>query len=152
MSEHLLYAGPTLTDILCDFYNAVRECERIPNCFKRGVQVPLYKGKDTCVLDVNNYRGITLLSVYNKLFEILVWQRLKDWWHGEQVISNLQGACRGGYSCVHTAFHLHETVAASMESTNKCFVAFFDVTKAFDTVWIDGLFKQMFDLGITGRT
>ena len=152
MAEHLLYAGPVLINFLCDLYNAVRVNECIPTCFKRGVQVPLYKGKDTCVLDVNNYRGITLLPTYNKLFEILIWQRLKGWWKDEQVISNLQGACRGGFSCVHTAFNLRETVAASMESSNKCFVAFFDVAKAFDTVWIDGLFKQMYDLGITGRT
>ena len=26
------------------------------------------------------------------------------------------------------------------------------MAKAFDTVWIDGLFKQLFDLGITGKT
>ena len=30
-------------------------------------------------------------------------------------------------------------------------MAFFDVAKAFDTVWIDGLFEQMHDLGITGK-
>ena len=133
-------------------YNTIRESEYIPKIFKRGVQVPLYKGKDTCVLDANNYRGITLLPSYHKLFEILIWQRLKGWWHNEKIISDLQGACRKGFSFIHTAFNLRETVAASMETTKKCFVAFFDVAKALDTVWIDGLFKQMYDLGIMGKT
>ena len=126
--------------------------ECIPECFKKGVQIPLYKGKDACDLDVNSYCRITLLPTYNKLFEILIWHRLKTWWYDENVISELQGACREGSSCFHTAFNLRETLAASMEDTGKCFVAFFDVIKAFDTVWIDGLFKQMYDLGITGRT
>ena len=88
----------------------------------------------------------------HKLFEILLWQRIKNWWKDEHVISDLQGACRSGFSCIHTAFNLRETLAASMEVSNKCFVAFFDVAKAFDTVWIDGLFKQIFDIGIRGRT
>ena len=152
MSEHLSYAGPILTGILCNLYNSVRRTEYIPLCFKLGVQIPLYKGKDTCVLDPNNYRGITLLPTFNKLFEILLWQRMKDWWHDECIMSELQGACREGASCIHTAFILRETIATSMESSRHCFVAFFDVAKAFDTVWIDGLFKQMFDLGISGKT
>ena len=140
-----------LVDVLCNLFNAICESEYIPKCFKQGVQVPLYKGKDTCVLDPNNYCGITLLPTYNKLFEVLLWNRLKPWWQGERVISELQGACKGGASCVHTAFNLRETIATSLEAADNCFVAFFDVAKAFDTVWIDGLFKQMHDLGITGR-
>ena len=39
-----------------------------------------------------------------------------------------------------------------MESAEHCFVAFYDVAKAFDTVWIDGLFMQMYELGISGKT
>ena len=152
MTEHLLYAGPMVVYLLCDLYNGICTREYIPLCFKRGIQVPLYKGKDTCVLDPNNYRGITLLSIFNKLFEVLLWQRLKPWWVENRVISELQGACRGGASCIHTAFNLKETVATSMENYDKCFVAFFDVAKAFDTVWIDGLFKQMHDIGIKGKT
>ena len=143
MSEHLLFAGPMLVDVLCNLFNAICESEYIPRCFKQGVQVPLYKGKDTCVLDPNNYRGITLLPTYNKLFEVLLWNRLKPWWQGERVISELQGACKGGASCVHTAFNLRETIATSLEASDNCFVAFFDVAKAFDTVWIDGLFKRL---------
>ena len=117
-----------------------------------GIQIPLFKGKDLDALDPNNYRGITLLLTFNKVFEILVWSRLKSWWTRENVISDLQGACKTGLSCIHTAFILQETVAASMEDNGKCFVAFFDVAKAFDTMWIDGLFKQVYDIGITGKT
>ena len=68
------------------------------------------------------------------------------------MISELQGACKSGLSCIHTAFILQETVATSMEENGQCFVTFFDVAKAFDNVWIDGLFKQVYDLGVTGKT
>ena len=54
--------------------------------------------------------------------------------------------------CVHTEFNLRKTVATSMESANKYFVAFYDMAKAFDTVGIEGLFKQIYDLGIKGKT
>ena len=52
----------------------------------------------------------------------------------------MQFACRKGLSCTHAAFILKETVATSLEEGNKCYVAFYDVAKAFDTCWIDGLF------------
>ena len=115
-------------------------------------QCNLYKGKDTCILDPNNYRGITLLPTYNKLFEVLIWQRMKPWWYESKCISELQGACKDGFSCIHTAFNLRETLATSLEAADNCFVAFYDVAKAFDTVWIDGLFMQMHNLGIRGKT
>ena len=98
MSEHLVYAGPAMADLLCILYNAILNAEYIPTCFRRAVQVPLYKGKDSCVLDPNNYRGITLLPIFNKLFEILIWHRLKPWWYENRVISELQGACKYGFS------------------------------------------------------
>ena len=47
---------------------------------------------------------------------------------------------------------LQETVATSLETNRKCLVAYFDVPKAFDTVWIEGLFFQLFELGIRGTT
>ena len=151
-SEHIQYAGEALIDVLVLLFNMVRESEYVPVCCRVGMQVPLYKGKDTCTLDPNNYRGITLLSVYNKIIEILIWHRLELWWETNKVISDLQGACRKGLSCVHLAFTLRETVAASLEDNQKCFVAFFDVAKAFDTVWVDGLFYQLFRIGIQGKT
>ena len=68
------------------------------------------------------------------------------------MISDLQGACKTGHSCVHSALVLQETIATSMDSNNHCIVTFFDVAKAFDSVWTDGLFQQIFDSGIKGKT
>ena len=98
--------------------------EYIPEHFRKGIQIPLYKGKNVSTLDPNNYRGITLLSVCNKFYEILLWKRLEAWWHERQVISDTQGACRKGVSSVHTAMLLQETIAAELEKHKKsiCFI------------------------------
>ena len=116
-----------------------------------GTQIPLYKGKNTCTLDQNNYRGITLLTSLNKVFEVLLWERVKDWWEGEQVITPLQGACRIGKSCVHSALALQESISVGLGTNKKVLVTYLDVSKAFDGVWIDGLFYQLRQLGMEGK-
>ena len=150
-TEHIKYAGPCLVYILVLVYNYVLQTEYIPVNFRRGLQVPLYKGKNTCTLDMNNYRGITLLTNFNNIFEILVWLRLEKWWNESGIISSLQGACRKGQSCVHSAYLLQETVLTALEENNNVFMAYFDVSKAFDTVWVNGLFYKMYDMGVKGK-
>ena len=147
-TEHLRYAGPVLSITLCELYNACIKKEYVPLCFRKGVQVPLYKGKGTCSLNPDNYRGITLLSNFNKMFEVLIWARLNVWWVQDRVVSDLQGACRKGSSCIHIALTLQETISKERERGKKVFVAYYDVSKAFDSVWIDGLFFQLYNLGI----
>ena len=93
-AEHLIYAGRGMLMVLCRVYNHVRLSEYIPVCYRVGVQVHLHKGKGVCPLDPNSYRGITLLSVFNKVFEILVWHRIEAWWVRSGVVSGLQSACR----------------------------------------------------------
>ena len=115
-AEHIINADVGILELICVLFNGIRDLEYVPRCFRYGVQVPLFKGKDLCGLDPNNYRGITLLSTYNKLFEIVVWNRLKLWWVDEGVTSELQGACKSGLSCLHTAFALQEAIATSLEA------------------------------------
>ena len=65
------------------------EREYIPHCFIIGVQV-IFKGKYLTNLVTDNYRGFTLvISTFDKLFEILVWHRMKDWWVDDSAISEL---------------------------------------------------------------
>ena len=54
--EHLLHSGYSMIRVMTLFYNHIIRIEYIPEIFHTGVQVPLYKGKNTCDLDPNNYR------------------------------------------------------------------------------------------------
>ena len=118
---------------------------------RRGIQIPLFKGKGTCCLDPDNYQGISLLTNFNKVYEVLVWNRIKGCWNSQKVISDLQGAEKKKQSCVHTALVLQESIANALEKHDKVFVTFLDVSKAYNTVWMDGLFFLLNKLGITGK-
>ena len=63
----------------------------------------------------------------------------------------MQGAGKKKKSCVHTALLLQESVATALEQNAKVFVTFLDVSKAYDTVWTDGLFFQLHKMGLKGR-
>ena len=146
-----MFAGEYMVTILTLLYNHIVDLEYIPVNLRRGTQIPLYKGKKACSLDTDSYRGITLLTNFNKVYEILIWSRIKDWWEDNNIISDLQGAGRKKQSCVHTALMLQESIADALEQHKQIFVAFYDVSKAYDTVWTDGLFFQLHEMGIRGR-
>ena len=76
-NKHIINAGKALLSVLVLLYKSIMEREYVPESFKRGIQVPLFKGKTLCSVDVNNYRGITLLRNFNEIFEILIWNRLR---------------------------------------------------------------------------
>ena len=150
-AEHIKYGGNLLIITLTMIFNLISKTEYVPVNFRRGTQVPLFKGKNLCSTDTNSYRGITLLTTFNKIYEMLIWGRLELWWKENEVISRFQGACRKGQSCVHTSLLLQETVSNALETNSKVFVSYFDVSKAFDTVWINGLFYKLYQIGVRGK-
>ena len=150
-SEHIKYGGENLKVALTLVFNHVVKFEYVPSNFKVGIQIPLYKGKTLCSLSTDSYRGITLLNNFNKVFEILLWGRMEKWWIETGVISKFQGAGRKKQGGLHTALLLQETVSSALDTNGNVLVSYFDVSKAFDTVWIDGLFSKLYHMGIQGK-
>ena len=62
MNEILKYAGPEMTLAV----GAIQHAEQVPQDWTRGLVVPIYKDGDKHI--VENYRGITLVSVVGKLY------------------------------------------------------------------------------------
>ena len=124
-AEHIKYAGPALVYLLCLIFNFMVQYEYVPLNLRKGIQVPLYKGKK-----MDNYRGITLLSSFNKIFEMVIWNWISGWWKVNGIILSLQSACWKGQSCLHKAFLLQETVCKALNGHRNALVAFYDVSKA----------------------
>ena len=62
----------SLHAVLCSAWNT----GIIPTDWKRGLVVPLWKGKGDRQ-DCNNYRGVTLLSVPGKIFTRIILERVR---------------------------------------------------------------------------
>jgi hypothetical protein len=141
-AEHIKYGGDKLLSILTALYNSISEHESVPDNMKRGVIIPIPKGaKDASIR--NNNRGITLIPIIGKIYEKLLLARHLGWADKNDRLDDLQGAAQPRASSIHTAWLLRETVATNVEKDSSIFVALLDTSKAFDTVWVDGLFYKL---------
>ena len=96
--EHVKYGGDLLMRCLTSLFNIIIVTEVVPTHFKKGVIIPIPKGtKDRCKQD--NYRGITLSSVFAKVFEKVILERC-DHALKQSAICNLQGAGQKGCSSI----------------------------------------------------
>lgn len=98
----------------------------------------LYKNKGDRS-DRNNYRGISLLCIAGKLFARVALYRLQR--IAERVYPESQCGFRRNRSTVDMIFSLRQLQEKCKEKQQPLFIAFIDLTKAFDLVSRDGLFK-----------
>ena len=141
-AEHIKFGGEKLLEILTCICNTITRTECIPRQLKRGIIIPIPKGtKDVSIQ--NNNRGITLVSVVVKIYQKAVLSRHLAWSDTHDKIDDMQGVGQPKSSSIHTAWLLRETVAANTEQDSSVYVALIDTTKAFDTVWVQGLFQKL---------
>ncbi len=146
--EHLKYMGPTFTVLMSHFLSAMLHMEWRPPALKRGIVIPIPKGtKDSSV--PSNNRGITLMPTIGKLYDAILLRRADEWFQNS--MDMLQGANRPGCSCLETALVLHEAITYNNNRDSTVYVGLMDVTKAFDTVWLDGLFVKLRDRGMDSK-
>jgi hypothetical protein len=62
-----------------------------------------------------------------------------------------QNGFRPGRSCADHQFTLHQVLSGRQAEGKESFVLFVDVTKAFPTVWLDGLWEKLWNKGINGK-
>lgn len=106
--------------------------------------VTLYKNKGDRS-DCSNYRGISLLSIVGKLYARVLFVRLQQL--AERVYPESQCGFRAERSTVDMIFSLRQLQEKSREQQKPLYVAFIDLTKAYDLVSRDGLFNILLKIG-----
>ena len=91
--------------------------------------------------ECNNYRGIFLLSIIGKIFAKVILIRPQKL--TERIYSESQCGFRAGRSTIDMVFSLSQLHEKCREQQMLLYIAFIDLTKAFDLVNRGGLFQSL---------
>lgn len=116
----------------------------IPQDMRDAKIVTLYKNKGERS-DCNNYRGISLLSIVGKAFARVVLSKLQLL--ADRVYPESQCGFRAERSTIDMVFSLRQLQEKCREQRRPLYLAFIDLTKAFDLVSRNGLFALLERIG-----
>ena len=120
-----------------------------PKSWTEGVIIPIHKKGNKGAVD--NYRGITLLSVFGKLFTRVLNNRSTFWAESYGILIEEQGGFREKRSTIDNIFVYHSLINLVTEKGGEVYTAFVDFRKAFDYVNRDCLWSKLITYGIRGN-
>ena len=97
--------------------------------------------------DPSSYRPISLLPTLGKLLERIMVLQITEYMVQNNLLNHFQAGFKKRKSCVHQLLRLSEHISKwfGKRSGGRTVVLFIDAKKAFDSVWLDGLRKQLYD-------
>jgi len=110
--------------------------------------LPLHKGGST--QDLNNFRHISLLSIFDKIIEKLIHKRLYEFLEVHEILFKNQFGFRKNNSTTYALIDITEKIKESVDSGKFGCGIFIDLRKAFDTVNHGVLLRKLEHYGIRG--
>ena len=111
--------------------------------------IPLYKGENNQL--IHNYRPISVLPFFSKIFEKIVYKYVVDFLDDNNIFYQYQFGFRKHHSTSHAIITLVERVTKALDTGKYIVGVFLDLKKAFDTVDHSILLKKLEKYGIRGN-
>ena len=121
---------------------------KFPSEWKKGNVVPIYKKDDQ--RKAKSYRSVLLLIIRVKIFERLIYNVMYDFLTDNNLLSPNQSGFRSGDSCINQFLSINHEILNAFDKGLEVGGIFFDISKAFNKVWHDGLIFTLHQNGISG--
>ena len=130
------------------------------NCLRRGLfpeiwkyanVVPVHKKNEKNLK--GNCRPISLLPIFGKIFEKLIYDSLYSHLVSHELLNPNQSGFRPGDSAVNQLLSITHTIFKAFDCNPPLDVrtVYLDISKAFDRVWHDGLIYKLKRCGVSGQ-
>ena len=119
-----------------------------PNIFKTALITPVFKAGSRS--QFSNYRPISVLSVFSKILEKIMFQQLTSFIFDNNILYEYQFGFRSKHSTYMPIALLHDHVTSNLAKGNISTSIYLDLARAFDTVNIDILLAKLKVYGISG--
>ncbi len=122
---------------------------KVPSALKIAKVIPIYKKDDKS--EYGNYRPISLLPTFSKIYEKIMHKRLYSYVINKCIIYESQYGFRQGHSTTHAVSELVENVIKGFDNKETTLAIFLHLSKAFDTIDHDILLKKLKFYGVRGQ-
>ena len=136
------------TQILAKIINKSFRDGVFPDQLKNAKVVPIHKGGSKT--DVENYRPISILASFSKVYEKLMHQRILLFLESNDSLVDTQYGFRPGRSCEHALLKAQDIILDSLNRRQISLLLLIDFSKAFDMVEHSILLKKLEHYGIRG--
>ena len=136
---------------LVDLYNIILDSGYYPFLWKLSEHHGMGKpGKDASIL--KNIRDLQLTPTLSRVFERIMAWRILSYFKLNKLFNTYNIAYQGNKSIEDVFLCLDNDMWRLLEGGGLMEIIFFDFSKAFDTIWINGLiYKLRFKYGIHGK-
>ena len=145
----LLKKFPELCEPLCDIFNMSLVQGYVPAAWKVAHVTPIYKGKGS-VLDITNYRPISLTNVFCKTLERLIRGKIMSHLESNNLLSTAQSGFRTKHSALTQLTNAQAFISNNLNKLNCVDGVYTDLSKAFDTISHKKLILKLQAYGIQG--
>ena len=134
---------------LLRLYNLCLETGTVPSAWKVATIIPL--PKEAKPSKASHLRGISLLPMLGKVLEHLLKSRLTWLLLVFKCTSAAQTAYAAHRSTVHQLLRIVDAAKGSWHRACHLVFVSFDISRAFDTVWHEGLLLKLKEMGVVGN-